>query len=87
MPPGGRRPEDGPARARRSGPAPARGFGPLAALRGRNGHPDFDGDPDYAPMWAGESCGVIHEVKPAAAIVHDLAKEAEAALAEAPEPG
>jgi hypothetical protein len=38
-------------------------------------------------MWAGESCGVIHEVKPAAAIVHDLAKEAEAALAEAPEPG
>jgi NAD(P)H-dependent flavin oxidoreductase YrpB (nitropropane dioxygenase family) len=46
--------------------------------------PDFEGDPEYAPMWAGESCSVVHEIKPAAAIVHDLAREAEAALARPP---
>jgi nitronate monooxygenase len=44
--------------------------------------PDFEGDPDYAPMWAGESCGVVNEIKPAAAIVHDLAREADALLAQ-----
>jgi nitronate monooxygenase len=44
--------------------------------------PDFDGDPDYAPMWAGESCSVVNEVKPAGAIVRDLALEAESALSE-----
>ena len=43
--------------------------------------PEFDGDPDYAPMWAGESCEVIHGVKPAGDIVRELVKEAEAALA------
>jgi nitronate monooxygenase len=46
--------------------------------------PDFDGDPEYAPMWAGESCGVVNDIKPAAAIVRDLAREAEAVLARAP---
>jgi len=44
--------------------------------------PDFDGDPEYAPMWAGESCSVVNEIKPAAAIVHDLAREAEAVFAQ-----
>jgi hypothetical protein len=29
----------------------------------------------------GESCSVIHEIKPAAEIVHDLARDADAALA------
>jgi NAD(P)H-dependent flavin oxidoreductase YrpB (nitropropane dioxygenase family) len=43
--------------------------------------PDFEGDPEYGPMWAGTSVDVIHDVKPAAAIVRDLAREAEAALA------
>ncbi len=42
--------------------------------------PDFDGDPDYGPMWAGESVSVITEVKPAGDIVRDLVREAEAAL-------
>jgi nitronate monooxygenase len=45
--------------------------------------PDFDGDPDYAPMWAGESCGVVNDVKPAAVIVRELARDAEAALGDA----
>ena len=42
---------------------------------------DFDGDVEYAPLWAGESCGVVNELKPAAAIVRDLVRDAEAALA------
>jgi NAD(P)H-dependent flavin oxidoreductase YrpB (nitropropane dioxygenase family) len=42
---------------------------------------DFDGDVDYAPLWAGESCSVVNDVKPAGAIVHDLVREATAALA------
>jgi nitronate monooxygenase/enoyl-[acyl-carrier protein] reductase II len=46
--------------------------------------PDFEGDPELAPMWAGESVGVINEVKPAGEIVRDLVREAEAALAENP---
>ena len=43
--------------------------------------PDFDGDPEYAPMWAGESCSVVNDVKPAAVIVADLVRDAEATLA------
>jgi NAD(P)H-dependent flavin oxidoreductase YrpB (nitropropane dioxygenase family) len=42
--------------------------------------PGFDGDPDDAPMWAGESCSVVDEIKPAGEIVRDLARDAEAAL-------
>jgi NAD(P)H-dependent flavin oxidoreductase YrpB (nitropropane dioxygenase family) len=45
--------------------------------------PDFDGDPEYAPMWAGESCEVVDDIKPAGVIVRDLARQAEAALADA----
>jgi NAD(P)H-dependent flavin oxidoreductase YrpB (nitropropane dioxygenase family) len=40
--------------------------------------PDFDGDPDYAPMWMGESCSVVDEIKPAGEIVRDLVRDAEA---------
>jgi hypothetical protein len=47
--------------------------------------PDFDGDLDYAPMWAGESCSVVNDIKPAAVIIHDLAREAAAALDRTPE--
>ncbi len=47
--------------------------------------PDFDGDPEYAPMWAGESCGLVNDIKPAAAIVRDLAAEAEAVLTRPPD--
>ena len=34
--------------------------------------PDFDGDIEYAPLWAGESCSVVNDIKPAADIVRDL---------------
>ncbi|HXN04975.1 MAG TPA: nitronate monooxygenase [Candidatus Acidoferrum sp.] len=48
--------------------------------------PDFDGDIDYAPLWAGESCSVVHDIKPAAQIVRDLVAEAQITLAGAPAP-
>jgi hypothetical protein len=34
--------------------------------------PEFEGDMDYVPMWAGESCSVMNAVKPAAQIVRDI---------------
>jgi hypothetical protein len=48
--------------------------------------PDFDGDPEYAPMWAGESCGAVNDVKPTGTMVRDLVREAEAALADSAQP-
>lgn len=45
--------------------------------------PDFEGDIEYAPMWAGESCSVVNDIKPAGEIIRDLVVDAEAALADA----
>jgi nitronate monooxygenase len=42
--------------------------------------PEFDGDVEYAPLWAGESCSVVNDIKPAGVIVRDLVREAEAVL-------
>jgi nitronate monooxygenase len=42
--------------------------------------PDFDGDIEYAPLWAGESCSVVNDIKPAGQIVRDLVRDAKAAL-------
>jgi len=42
--------------------------------------PNFEGDIEYVPMLAGESCSVVNDVKPAAEIVRDIARDAEAAL-------
>ena len=42
--------------------------------------PDFDGDIEYTPMWAGESCSVVNDIKPAGEIVGDIARDAEVAL-------
>jgi len=43
--------------------------------------PDFDGDWEYAPLWAGESCSDVNDIKPAGEIVRDLVRDANAALA------
>jgi NAD(P)H-dependent flavin oxidoreductase YrpB (nitropropane dioxygenase family) len=43
--------------------------------------PAFDGDPEYAVMWAGDSVSSVRDVKPAAEIVRELVRETEAALA------
>src|SRR5437588_8381158 len=45
--------------------------------------PDFDGDLDYAPLWAGESVGVVNDILPAGEIVRLLSRDAAAALAAA----
>jgi len=42
--------------------------------------PDFEGDWEYAPLWAGESCSDVHDIKPAGEIVGDLVRGAEKAL-------
>jgi len=46
--------------------------------------PGFDGDIDDAPLWAGESCAVVNDVKPAAVIMAELVRDAEAALTRLP---
>jgi nitronate monooxygenase len=48
--------------------------------------PDFDGNIEDAPLWAGQSCTLVNDIKPAALIVRDLVAEAEAALGPPPEP-
>jgi nitronate monooxygenase len=40
----------------------------------------FEGDMDYAALYAGQSCSLVKDIKPAAEIVRDLAAGAEAAL-------
>ena len=43
--------------------------------------PTFDGDPEDFVMWAGLTVDQVNEVKPAAAIISDLVRETEEALA------
>jgi nitronate monooxygenase len=43
--------------------------------------PDFEGDWEYSPLWAGESCSEVNDVKPAAEIMKDLVRDAESAFA------
>jgi nitronate monooxygenase/enoyl-[acyl-carrier protein] reductase II len=42
----------------------------------------FTGDIDEAVLYAGESCGLVRDVKPAAQIVQDVVREAEEVIAE-----
>ena len=49
--------------------------------------PGFEGDLDYAALYCGESCSLVHDIKPAAAaraIVRDLVREAEGVLTQLP---
>ena len=43
--------------------------------------PAFKGDVEYAPLWAGESVGLVNDVRPAGEIVRDIVREAEEVLA------
>ncbi len=40
----------------------------------------FEGDLEYAALYAGESCSLVNEIKPAAEIVREIATEAETTL-------
>ena len=37
----------------------------------------FEGDMEYTALYAGQSCSLVHDIRPAAAIVRDLVREAE----------
>ena len=41
---------------------------------------EFEGASEYAPLWAGESCELVHEIKPAGDIVREIVREAEEIL-------
>jgi hypothetical protein len=42
----------------------------------------FEGDLEYTALYTGESCSLVNDIKPAAAIVRDVIAEAEAVLRE-----
>jgi nitronate monooxygenase/enoyl-[acyl-carrier protein] reductase II len=42
----------------------------------------FTGDIDDAVLYAGESCSLVHDIKPAAQIVRDVVREAEEVIEE-----
>ncbi len=42
---------------------------------------EFHGAPEYAPLWAGESCELVQDIRPAGDIVRDIVREAEEVLA------
>ena len=42
--------------------------------------PGFEGDMEHTALYAGESCALIHDIKPAARIVADIVAEAERLL-------
>lgn len=44
--------------------------------------PGFEGDMEYTALYAGESCSLVNDIKPAAQIVRDLVHEAEEVIAE-----
>ena len=43
--------------------------------------PGFNGDIEYAVLYAGQSCSLIHDIKPAGQIVRDIMREADAIFA------
>jgi nitronate monooxygenase/enoyl-[acyl-carrier protein] reductase II len=40
----------------------------------------FEGDIEYAALYAGQSCALVNDIRPAAEIMRDLVREAEAVL-------
>ena len=41
----------------------------------------FNGDMESVALYAGESCSLIHDIKPAAQIIQDVVREAEEVMA------
>ncbi len=78
-PPPGKRPGEGTSIGRRSSWAGA--FEDWARYAIGTAPPDFDGDIEYAPLWAGTSVSAVNDIKPAGDIVRDLVREAEEMLA------
>ena len=77
-PPSGSRPGEGTPIGRRRNTAGEWVDWPRYAIG--TAAPDFEGDWEYSPLWAGESCSDVNDVKPAGEIVKDLVREAEEVL-------
>ena len=77
-PPSGQRPGEGNAIG-----ALHRPWGELVISRWTSfmATPWFDGDLEYAPLWAGESVELVHEILPAGEVVRRIAAEADEVLA------
>ena len=45
---------------------------------------DFEGDVEQAALYCGQSCSLVNDIRPAAEIIRDLARQAEAALTSTP---
>lgn len=45
--------------------------------------PEYIGDLEYSPLWCGESCTNVNDIKPAADVVHEIVNEAQEALRQA----
>ena len=42
--------------------------------------PEYTSDLEYLPFWAGQTCSLIHDIKPAGQIVRDIVREAEGVI-------
>jgi NAD(P)H-dependent flavin oxidoreductase YrpB (nitropropane dioxygenase family) len=73
-PPAGKRPGEGDVIAT------SRSIGPIVRYRACSAAADIEGDIDALPLWAGQSVGLVSNLKPAGDIVREIAGEAEAIL-------
>jgi NAD(P)H-dependent flavin oxidoreductase YrpB (nitropropane dioxygenase family) len=78
-PPSGKRPGEGTSIGRRSTWNGAFEDWPRYAIG--TPPPDFDGDIEYAPLWAGESVSAVNDIKAAGEIVRDIVRDAKEMLA------
>ena len=72
-PPSGQRPGEGTIIGRRTGQWAIE----VQKYQSTTATPEFEGDVESLPYWAGHSCSLVHDIKPAADIVRDLVREAE----------
>jgi nitronate monooxygenase len=73
-PPSGKRPGEGEVIAT------SRSLGPLVRYRVCTASADTEGDIDALPLWAGQSVGLVSNLKSAGDIVREIVEEAEAVL-------
>ena len=73
-PPTGQRPGEGTSVGSRTRAGETREIPKYASVTPT---PEYTSDLEYLPFWAGQSCGLIHDIKPAEQIVRDVVQEAE----------
>ena len=73
-PPSGRRPGSGTTVATRTRDGQTSEIEKYSSVTAT---PEYTGDLEYFPLWAGQSCGLVHDIKPAGEIVMETVREAE----------